>query len=143
LPEIDKIVDMSKLFRITTDELLIAGQTPQTEIQQDEHNNVTLNFFISGNCKKERLQMEMIYCQSCCMPLEDASQYGTNVDGTKNEDYCHHCLKEGAFGNPNETMEQMIESCIPFVLETGVWPDAETARNEMMKIYPTLKRWKK
>jgi len=46
----------------------------------------------------------------------------------------------GYFGNPNETMEQMIESCIPHVLEASVWPNAETARSEMLKIFPTLKK---
>ena len=141
LPEIDKIVDMSRLFNVTTDELLIASQTLNTENRQDETKKITFNFYMTENYKKELFRMEMKHCQSCCMPLETENVYGTNADGTPNNEYCHHCLQAGAFGNPNETMEEMIESCIPHVLEAHVWPNEETARTEMMKIFPTLKRW--
>lgn len=28
------------------------------------------------------------FCQSCAMPLESSDFFGTNADGSKNEDYC-------------------------------------------------------
>lgn len=112
LPEADKIVAMSKLFQTTTDELLI-----------DEDP----------------------VCQSCAMFMVDdsyhgANAYGTNEDGSPNKDYCKYCFVKGKFGKPDETMEEMIETCIPFRL--NFYPDAETARAEMLKHFPTLKRWK-
>ena len=93
---------------------------------------------------------EMKFCQSCGMPLiaemihEDGvdSVYGKEKDGSENLDYCYICYADGAF-TVDETMEQMIESCIPFVSNNNPWPDAETARAEMYKTFPAMKRWKK
>jgi hypothetical protein len=68
--------------------------------------------------------------------------FGTNVDGSKNEDYCVYCYKDGKFTS-DETMEEMIETCIKPCLDHGVFPDADTARSAMMESFPKLKRWKK
>lgn len=84
--------------------------------------------------------METI-CQCCAMPLTD-DVLGTNADGTKNPDYCVYCYKDGAFTG-DATMEQMIETCIPFALEAGAFATAEEARTAMQTQFPTLKRWKK
>ena len=43
----------------------------------------------------------------------------------------------------NETMEEMIESCIPFWLEENDRKTEEDARNKMREFFPHLKRWKK
>ena len=40
--------------------------------------------------------MEMKFCQSCGMPLTE-EVLGTNADGSKNEDYCMYCYKDGKF----------------------------------------------
>ena len=84
--------------------------------------------------------MEQKYCQSCGMPMED-SLYGIEKDGTKSDDYCSYCYKDGEFGNPNETMEDMIETCIPFMKESGM--DEKQARKILNNQLPQLKRWKK
>lgn len=84
---------------------------------------------------------EMKFCQSCAMPMGSVDLQGTNADGSKNEDYCHHCYKDGAF-TENETMDEMIETCIPFVSKGEPWPDEETARKAMRELFPQLKRWK-
>ena len=49
------------------------------------------------------------FCQSCGMPLTD-DVLGTNADGSKNEDYCTYCYKEGKFLQ-DFTMDEMIEHC--------------------------------
>jgi len=85
--------------------------------------------------------MEQKVCQSCGMPLEKEKDFGKNVDGSKNEDYCCYCFPNGAFGK-DETMEEMIESCIQFEISEEC-PDAETAQAKMMEYMPNLKRWKK
>jgi len=80
-------------------------------------------------------------CQSCGMSLEDEKELGKNSDSSNNEDYCCYCFSNGRFIK-DETLEEMIESCIPFRISDDC-PDAETARAKMMKYMPNLKRWKK
>ena len=73
--------------------------------------------------------------------------YGTDGDGSMNEDYCKYCWVDGAFGKPDETLEEMIDSFISWRVKSerlpDGYPDAEAAKREMMKFFPTLKRWKK
>lgn len=79
-------------------------------------------------------------CQSCGM-IMDVKDYGRNQDGSENIDYCHYCFPKGTFGK-NETMDEMIESCIPFRINEDC-PNAEAARENMMQYFPDLKRWRK
>lgn len=39
----------------------------------------------------------MKFCQSCGMPLQAEDQWGTNADGSLNEEYCCYCYQKGAF----------------------------------------------
>jgi len=87
---------------------------------------------------------EMKFCQSCGMPLSD-EVLGTNADGSKNEEYCMYCYKDGAF-TQEMTMEEMIEHCSQFVDEVNKHMPKPMTREEykqMMRGYfPMLKRWK-
>ena len=84
----------------------------------------------------------VMHCQSCGMPMVEDDHFGNNADGSKNEDYCCHCYPDGAF--PDKcTMEEMIEVCVPILVEDGTCPDSESARAMLAEFYPTLKRWKK
>lgn len=85
---------------------------------------------------------DMKICQSCEMPMTEDKHFGTNADGSKNEDYCVYCYKDGKFTS-DSTMEEVIEMCIQPCLDLGVFPDADTARSTMMESFPKLKRWKK
>lgn len=80
-------------------------------------------------------------CQSCGMPLSDEF-YGKNADGSPDYDYCKFCYPNGQFGR-EETMEEQIESCIPFLIKDGECKTAEEAREKLKTLFPTLKRWKK
>jgi len=80
-------------------------------------------------------------CQSCGMTMFDEKAFGTNSDGTKSEDYCCYCFQNGEFGK-DETMEEMVESCIPFRVDDGTYPDADTARAQMLNDFKEYKRWK-
>lgn len=86
--------------------------------------------------------MQDYMCQSCGMPMESEELYGKNADNTPNKEYCCHCFPNGAFTNPNETLEEMIDSCIPFLVEDGVCADEEEARKMLQEQLPLLKRWK-
>ena len=79
-------------------------------------------------------------CQSCSMKM-GKDDYGHNSDGSRNTDYCKYCFPNGNF-EKDETMEEMIESCIPFWVEDGECKTPEEARERMRKLFPTLKRWR-
>lgn len=87
--------------------------------------------------------MEQKFCQSCGMPLNEEI-LGTNADGSKNEDYCIYCMKDGAFTG-NFTMEEMAEYCSMFVEEynknTGKHLTACEYKQVLLDYYPTLRRW--
>lgn len=90
--------------------------------------------------------MEMQFCQSCGMPLDNPEILGTNSDGSKNEEYCVYCFKDGEFTN-NFTMDQMIDFCVQFTDEFNKNSEKKVTQEEakamMKEFFPTLKRWKK
>ena len=83
-----------------------------------------------------------IYCQRCAMKMEKPEDFGTNADGSKNEEYCCYCYENGAFCYPKATMEEVIESCIEHVVP-DIFPDEAAARKALTEHFPTLKCWKK
>lgn len=83
---------------------------------------------------------ESKFCQSCAMPL-DEELYGTNKDGSKNEDYCKYCYEDGEF-TKDCTMQEMIDFCIPLTVENSDM-DEQSVKVMLNKVIPQLKRWKK
>lgn len=88
---------------------------------------------------------EVRFCQSCGMPLND-EVLGTNADGSKNDDYCVYCYKDGGF-TTDCTMDEMIEHCSQYVemfnQNTGKNLSREEYKEELKKFFPMLKRWSK
>lgn len=80
------------------------------------------------------------YCQSCGMPMAESDQFGTNKDGSKNEDYCVYCFKDGEF-TADMTMDEMIEFCAQHVNDWGQDITKEEAIVQMKEYFPKLKRW--
>jgi len=78
-------------------------------------------------------------CQSCGMPMQKNEDFGTNTDGSKNEEYCHFCYKEGRFTDEGITMEEKIKKNIEMAKKMGM-PE-EKAREMANNIIPKLKRW--
>jgi len=72
------------------------------------------------------------------MPLTE-DLYGTNADGTSNDEYCKYCYANGAFTAPDMTMDRMIDICIPYMVEQGM--AEESARYLLEEYLPKLKRW--
>lgn len=81
----------------------------------------------------------MSICQSCGMPMENETLMGRNVDGTVNEEYCVYCYPNGAFNKPEETFEEMIETCIPFMVKEGM--EEAAAKEYLVNTLKPLKRW--
>lgn len=88
--------------------------------------------------------MEKI-CQSCGMPMQKESDFGTNKDNTLNDEYCTYCYQNGSFVM-DYSMEEMIEHNLKFIDEfnkdSNMNFNEENAKKEMLKFFPTLKRWK-
>ena len=89
------------------------------------------------------MDKEMHFCQSCGMPLTDEI-LGTNADGSKSEEYCIYCFKDGAFTG-DFTMEEMIDFCSQFVEQYNKDSGQNLTQDEykamLRQYYPNLKRW--
>ena len=80
------------------------------------------------------------FCQSCSMPLSKPEDFGTSAQGFRQNDYCHFCYENGAFTQPDSTLEQMIEFSVkPTAAATGM--SEEAARDLLEETLPRLKRW--
>ena len=88
-----------------------------------------------------------LICQSCGMPLQQDVDFGTNADGSWNDDYCVHCYGAGAFTRPEITVGEMVELNLEFLdhfnAEQGSNYTPEEARKELIPFLSSLKRWKK
>ena len=80
------------------------------------------------------------FCQSCSMPIDNIEWRGTEKDGSKSNEYCQYCYVNGAFINPNMTIDEM-KVIVKTQLEKMHSPSRiiEKAVNTL----PELKRWKK
>ena len=87
--------------------------------------------------------MQENFCQSCGMPMGETSEmYGTESNGSKSTDYCKNCYDNGAFTNPNCTLEEQIEF-VTAVMVKNFGFSSEDARKQCNEGIPHLKRWKK
>ena len=87
-------------------------------------------------------EMNQKFCQCCGMPLGESEElYGSNADGSKNEEYCSYCFEKGAFTFQG-SMEEMVEICVPHMTKAHPEMKEEDARTAMLEWFPTLKRWK-
>lgn len=81
------------------------------------------------------------FCQSCSMPLKDGQDAGTEADGTKSYKYCKYCYEDGAFTDPDMTLEKMMQ-----VLDDTVGKDGMKGKFFAWmgkKQLPKLERWSK
>ena len=108
----------------------------------------TGDYVIIVNADKVKVtgkKMEQKICQCCAMPI-DESTFGTEADGSKNQDYCLYCYKNGHF-TKNCTMDEMIEFNLKYLDEfnkdSEVKYTIDEARATMKEFFPQLKRWKK
>ena len=74
------------------------------------------------------------------MPMEKEELFGTNEDGSKNEEYCMYCFKEGKF-TLDLDLEQFTEKMVE-ISQKELGLDEQKAREMAEKTLPTLKRWK-
>jgi hypothetical protein len=82
---------------------------------------------------------ESVICQSCGMPMKQSEDFGTNLNDSKNKEYCKFCFKGGKFTDEGITLEQKIEKNIMIAKGMGIPEDQ--AKQMAEKVIPTLKRW--
>jgi hypothetical protein len=80
------------------------------------------------------------FCQSCSMPMTKQGDFGTNADGTQNDQFCLRCFRNGRFTEPGITVEGMIEKCTALMKQMHL-PDEEIEQTRVF--IPMLKRWKR
>jgi hypothetical protein len=76
-------------------------------------------------------------CQSCGMPMERDEHFGTNEDGSKNQDYCTYCYREGGFTDPDLSIDGMIRRIASITGQTLAPEDEKRSR----QFLSSLKRW--
>jgi hypothetical protein len=74
------------------------------------------------------------------MPLSNPEDFGTEANGTINNDYCRHCYQQGIFTNPFMTLQDM-ENHIRHNLERQ--HEDERVIHHVIGTLPDLKRWYK
>lgn len=72
---------------------------------------------------------DKIRCQSCGMPLPDASN-----------EYCSMCFRDGAFTEPDLTLEGMIMKSVHYMTKNMNYTEDE-AREMSTTVISKLKRW--
>lgn len=83
----------------------------------------------------------MKQCQSCGMPLHTAKAgdcRGTEADGSLSETWCSLCFREGAFIDPECTVDQMKQIVDAALQENG---NNRVFRWLALKQIPKLQRW--
>jgi len=84
---------------------------------------------------------DKIRCQSCGMPVSDEfANFGTMADGSKNPEYCTFCFQNGAFTNPGQTVDEMVQSSVDF-MTANLGFTREKAEEMSNGIIPHLRRW--
>ena len=79
-------------------------------------------------------------CQSCGMPLSDGF-FGTLKNGSETNEYCKFCFQEGAYLQPELTVEDMIQMSIDNMSQDLNF-SKENAQELANSVIPQLKRWK-
>lgn len=79
------------------------------------------------------------FCQSCGMPMnKDPQDGGTDSDGSRNDEYCSLCYKDGKFVDRCKTAKEMQAFCIKKMNENGT---SKPIAWLFTRGIPKLKRW--
>lgn len=72
------------------------------------------------------------------MPLDDPDDRGTEKDGSKSETYCKYCYRDGAFTDPDMTLQKMMDTARSEMKKQHL---PEDIIQRSMTMLPHLKRW--
>jgi len=81
-------------------------------------------------------------CQSCGTPLStESTNFGTDEEGSPVSEYCTFCYQNGAFTNPNQSLDEMIASSVENMRGDLGMP-VDRATQLANNVIPSLKRWR-
>jgi hypothetical protein len=72
------------------------------------------------------------------MPMDKEELQGTCADGSASREYCTYCYQNGAFTNPDLTLDEMISRIAQAVGKTLTPEEKKNSREFLSR----LKRWK-
>ena len=78
-------------------------------------------------------------CQSCGLPLDEETDYGSEADGTQSEEYCTWCYLDGSFTG-EESLDAFIEHSAPYMAYAAGITEG-VAVSYLAVVGPTLGRW--
>lgn len=78
------------------------------------------------------------FCQSCTFPIDNIEDRGSEKDGSKSDMYCKYCYQNGAFTDPDMTLERMKELAKTEMKKQSL---ADNIIQLSMNMLPRLKRW--
>ncbi len=78
-------------------------------------------------------------CQSCGMPMQKRSDFGSDRLGAAHLSYCHHCMKDGKFHDEGTTLHEKIAKSVEMAVKMGM--DRNDAIEMATRVLPKLKRW--
>lgn len=73
------------------------------------------------------------------MPIDDVTLRGTEKDGTKSAEYCKYCYVDGAFVNPEMSIDDMADIVKTQLLKMQA---PENIIKLSVNSLPHLKRWR-
>lgn len=73
------------------------------------------------------------------MPIDDVTLRGTEKDGTKSAEYCKYCYVDGAFVNPEMSIDDMSDIVKTQLLKMQA---PENIIKLSVNSLPHLKRWR-
>jgi hypothetical protein len=76
------------------------------------------------------------------MPLGKPEDFGTDRSGYRVNDYCRDCYQDGAFTDPEVSMEEMLNRCVAIMADRGIMPETK-ARALLTEVMPRLRRWRR
>lgn len=91
------------------------------------------------NSLKENSLDDMLFCQSCGMPLNGEKLKATESNGIKSKDYCKYCYKNNGFINPEMSLDEM-KNVVKMYMEKRKFPSYMIEK--AVNVLPVLKRWK-
>lgn len=75
------------------------------------------------------------------MPLSaEFDGFGTEADSSKSAEFCKFCYQNGSFTKPTQTVDEMVQSSIDFMVAEFKMP-VEQATQMSNEYIRRLKRW--
>ncbi|MCR4275648.1 MAG: zinc ribbon domain-containing protein [Candidatus Wolfebacteria bacterium] len=87
-------------------------------------------------------QVSSFVCQSCSMPMEKPTDFGTEIDGLASKEFCVFCYSNGSFIEPDLILSQMIDK-VSRMLAKQMNISEDEASSIARTSVPSLKRWQK